>query len=218
MITSSLMKVTLLVGDRNSWIFPYARQLQKQIADKHDVKLIFDLDKIENGDLLFMLSVGKIVLPDLLKRNKHNLVVHESDLPRGRGWAPLTWQILEGKKKIKITLFEAMARVDRGQIYYQDEMQFMGDELADEMREVQGEKTVELVLKFIDNFPNVIGREQKGKSTYYPRRSPKDSELDINKSIKEQFNLLRTVDNKRYPAFFNYLGKKYILKIYKMTK
>lgn len=212
------MTITLLVGNRSSWVLSYVRQLKKQIEDKHDVKLIFDLDKIENGDLLFMLSLGKIVPPDLLKRNKHNLVVHESDLPRGRGWSPLTWQILEGKKKIKITLFEAVAGVDRGQIYYQDEMQFMGDELVDEIREVQGEKTVELVLKFIDNFPNVIGREQKGKSTYYPRRRPKDSDLDIDKSIKEQFNLLRTVDNKRYPAFFNYSGSKYILKIYKITK
>lgn len=211
------MKITLLVGDRNSWILPYARQIKKQIGDKHDVKLIFDLNNIENGDLLFMLSVGKIVPPDLLKRNIHNLVVHESNLPLGRGWSPLTWQILEGKKKIKITLFEAVAGVDMGQIYFQDEMQFMGDELLGEIRKVQGEKTVELILKFIDNFPNVTGREQKGKSTYYPRRRPKDSELDIDKSIKEQFNLLRTVDNKRYPAFFNYSGRKYILKIYKMS-
>ena len=209
------MKITLLIGDRNSWILSYARQIKKQVGGKHDVKMIFDLDEIEDGDLLFMLSVGIIIPPELLKRNKHNLVVHESDLPRGRGWSPLTWQILEGKKKIKVTLFEAVAGVDAGQIYYQDEMQFMGDELADKIRKIQGEKTVGLVLKFIDNFPNVIGREQKGKSTYYPRRRPEDSKLDINKSIKQQFNLLRVADNKRYPAFFYHLDHKYILRISK---
>ena len=42
-----------------------------------------------------------------------------------------------------------------------------------------------------------------------------DTYLDTNKTIKEQFNLLRISDNKRYPARFKIEGKDYILKIYK---
>ena len=58
------------------------------------------------------------------------------------------------------------------------------------------------------------GMEQSGEESFYPRRLPKDSELDINKSIDEQFNLFRIVDNDKYPAFFIKNGKKYVLKIY----
>jgi len=40
-----------------------------------------------------------------------------------------------------------------------------------------------------------------------------DSRLDIDRSIKEQFNLLRVVGNEEYPAFFEINGHKYLLKI-----
>ena len=43
-----------------------------------------------------------------------------------------------------------------------------------------------------------------------------DSELDINKSINSQFNLLRICDNKRYPAFFRKHGFTYKLQIEKV--
>ena len=43
----------------------------------------------------------------------------------------------------------------------------------------------------------------------------KDSKLNINRSIKSQFNLLRINDNKLYPSFFYYKKNKYLLKIYK---
>ena len=46
------------------------------------------------------------------------------------------------------------------------------------------------------------------------RVTSEGSELDINKSIKSQFNMLRVVDNERYPAFFSHKKKKYIIKIY----
>lgn len=51
-----------------------------------------------------------------------------------------------------------------------------------------------------------------GKESFYPKRSPKDSELDINKSLNEQFNLLRIASNEDFPAFFYKDGKKFILK------
>lgn len=47
-----------------------------------------------------------------------------------------------------------------------------------------------------------------GKESFYPKRSPKDSELDINKSLNEQFNLLRIASNEDFPAFFYKDGKK----------
>ena len=70
------------------------------------------------------------------------------------------------------------------------------------------------VLKFLENYPNQ-GKEQKGEETFYDKRGPKDSQLSIDKSLKEQFNLLRVCDNERYPAFFYLNDKKYVLKIFK---
>ena len=41
------------------------------------------------------------------------------------------------------------------------------------------------------------------------------SSIDIDKTFREQFNLLRVVDNKRYPAFFYFKNQKYVIKIEK---
>jgi methionyl-tRNA formyltransferase len=90
-----------------------------------------------------------------------------------------------------------------------------GDELNDEIKQKQGEITVSLCLKFINNIENIKSMKQIGKETFYPRRTKSSSELDINKTIAEQFNLLRVVDNDRYPAFFVLNKQKYIIKIYK---
>ena len=45
------------------------------------------------------------------------MVVHESNLPKGRGYSPLIKQLLNGKTKIVTTLFECSKDIDQGQIY-----------------------------------------------------------------------------------------------------
>lgn len=66
-------------------------------------------------------------------------------------------------------------------------------------------------LKLIKNYKNI--QKQSGDESFYSNRGEKDSELDINKTIKEQFNLLRIVSNDDYPAFFVIDGHKFIIKI-----
>jgi methionyl-tRNA formyltransferase len=149
------------------------------------------------------------------QRFQHVLVVHESDLPKGRGWSPLTWQILDGAHQIPVTLFEAEDDVDSGPIYAQRWIAFEGHELIDELRAAQAEATHGLCRAFVDDYPDSAaqGREQTGEATYYPRRRPADSEIDPERSLGAQFNKLRVADNRRYPVFFECRGKRYILQI-----
>ena len=82
------------------------------------------------------------MLPDQFRlRFRHTLVVHESDLPQGKGWSPLTWQILAGQVSIPVTLFEAVKRADSGPIYAQRWLHFEGHELIDELRAAQAGAT-----------------------------------------------------------------------------
>ncbi|SHG34319.1 methionyl-tRNA formyltransferase [Fodinibius roseus] len=207
------MKIQILIDNPNSWIIPYAQQLVDELSSEHESKLVHESSGVSEGDILVLLGCGEIFKD--LELNEHNLVVHESDLPRGRGWSPLTWQILEGKDEIPVTLFEAVDEVDAGPIYFQKTITFEGHELVDELREKQARATIKLIKKFINQYPNIEGKPQKGEATYYSRRTPKNSELDINKTIEEQFNLLRVCDNERYPAFFYRNGRKYKIKIAK---
>lgn len=209
------MLIQILVDNKNSWIIPYVIKLKNDIISKYnyEVILINEQDDVKKGNILFLLSCEKIF--NKLDLNDYNLVVHESNLPEGKGWSPLTWQVLEGKNRIPITLFEAVEKVDSGRIYLQSFIELTGKELQTEIKNLQGKMTIDLILKFLENVDHIKGQDQEGDSSYYRKRSPKDSELDINRSIKNQFNLLRVCDNERYPAFFKIHNEKFIIKIFK---
>ncbi len=208
------MKVQILIDNKTSWIINYSMSIIKQIRDLgHETKLIFNSEHVEKGDVLFLLSCEKIFKK--LELNKHNIVIHESKLPKGKGFSPLTWQVLEGKNEIPITLFEADSNIDSGDIYLQEIIHLEGNELIDEIREKQVKKTIKLVLKFLKEINKHKPMAQTGEESVYKRRHTSDSLLDINKTIKEQFNLLRVADNDRYPAYFKRENTEYIIKIFK---
>ena len=167
--------------------------------------------------MCFLIGCSDLLAPEVLKRNTNNLVVHESNLPEGRGWSPLTWQVLAGRNVITVSLLEVQEKVDSGPIYMQTLIELQGHELVGELRNKQAAATLKLCHDFVSNFPLVLSnaKEQSGEASYFPRRHPNDSELDPDKTISEQFNLLRVVDNDQYPAFFVMNGCKYILKIEK---
>jgi len=190
-------------SDAGSWINASIPELVLGwLAAGHSVAWVHAASDLPGGDLCFYLSYSRIVDAPTRARYEHNLVVHESDLPKGRGWSPMSWLILEGADRIPVTLLEAADEVDAGLIYLQEWIELEGHELSSEWRALQADSTRRLCRQFVSLYPAILdqARQQVGKPTFYPRRRPKDSELDPTKSITEQFNLLRIVDNKSYPA------------------
>jgi len=207
--------ITVLV-DNDSWILPYAEKLVSKLTQLgKSAKLIRYHEDVEDGDVCFFLGCTKIAKETLLNKNKHNLVVHESDLPKGKGFAPVAWQILEGKNEIPVCLIEAGHEVDSGDIWLSDIIKLSGTELAVEWRELQGNISIKLALRFVREYSTLNAIKQSGKSTSYPRRRPNDSQIDLDKSFRNLIPLFRVVDNNDYPAFFEYKGCKYKLEISK---
>ena len=92
-----------------------------------------------------------------------------------------------------------------------------GSELYSEIRKKQAMITFELILRFLERYPNVNFEVQQGKPTFYRRRNPSDSQLDLDKTIRDQFNLLRICNNKDWPAYFEFHGVRYTIKIDKLN-
>lgn len=203
-------------SDSGSWMNAFIPDLMiTWICEGHEVRWAHHASELPEGDIYFYLSYGKIVNATLLSRHSNNLVVHASDLPRGRGWSPMTWRIIEGDNDIPVTLFEAAESVDSGAIYKQAILSFSGSELLSEIQHALGEAINDLCSYFVNEYPDIIHSAipQDGEATHYPRRRPEDSQIDINLPLKNNFNLLRTVDNEKYPAWFEYNGRRYILQI-----
>lgn len=204
------LSITLL-SDPSSWINCWIPALVADwLGDHHKVRWVNEGGHLRKGDLCFLLGCSQVLSRDLLALHEHNLVIHESDLPKGRGWSPLTWLVLKDARRIPVTLIEALAQTDAGDIYHQHWIDLDGYELIDELRSKQARATLDLCREFVDRYPGILdnARPQHGEPTWYPRRTRENSELDPDLTLREQFNLLRVVDNDRYPAFFR-MGKRF---------
>lgn len=208
-----------ICSDRDSWINPALPELILGWTQAgHAVDWAHDAASLPGGEICHYLSYGRIATRETLARYRHNLVVHESDLPRGRGWSPLTWQVLEGAGRIPVTLIEAAGAVDSGPIHRQEWIELDGSELVEDLRRKQAASTLRLCRAFLAAYPESARRPrpQTGTPGHYRRRTPEDGRLDADLSLRAQFNLLRVSDNRRYPAWFAIAGQRYRLLIEKI--
>ena len=211
-------KVTFLLDKSNLW---FERQLKKydfRLNNKYIFKISKNPNNIKNQNIVFPLSYTRILPESFLQKNELVLIAHSSKLPKDKGFAPLQYQILRNKNKVYISLIKAAKEVDAGPIYFQNSFVLNGTELSDEIRNIQGIQFLNIIKKFLIKYPKVKSKKQIGKGNFNKRRYPKDSQLDINKTIKQQFNHLRVNDNELYPSFFYYKGQKYIIKVFKEKK
>ena len=210
------MKIQILT-DKRSWFYKNQDKVPAKFKKLTKKKLISSHYNIKkNHDLTFIISYYKIIPKKFLSYSKYNLVVHESDLPNGRGMSPLYWQILNGKKKIVFTLFECSEKMDEGKYYIKKKFYFEPTLLFEEIKEKQLKsafKMVELFIKRYSKNKKIKSYNQKGKASYFPKIPSSLSELNINKSIKSQIDKIRTRDNKNFPSYFIYKKRKYKIQI-----
>jgi methionyl-tRNA formyltransferase len=210
------MRITLLTDNPESWYVPFGRILCERLRHAgHETAYVFRKEELPHGDICFLLSCSKIVEKLYLQRHRHNIVVHASDLPQGKGFAPLQWQILAGKDVIPLTLFEAVEEVDAGPYYLKSTIRFDGTELYDELRAKLAEKINAMCFEFVEHVGELVPIPQTGAESFFRRRTRNDDELSVERSIAEQFNHFRVADNEKFPLFFRYRGRKYYLKIYR---
>lgn len=182
----------------------------------HSPSLFYDKAELCGGDILFLVSCSQMIRDAEREKYRATLVLHASDLPAGRGWSPYIWAVLGGANQITVSLLEAREPVDSGMIWLKTTFDLEGHELLPEINEKLFAAELLLMTQAVEQFDTIKPMQQIGEpGPYMAKRTPADSRLDPNKSIAEQFNLLRVVDSQRYPAFFDYQGQRYLIKIEK---
>ncbi|MDX9713882.1 MAG: formyltransferase family protein [Dissulfurispiraceae bacterium] len=210
------MKISILCSSKEHPVYKTLVEWQKNHIHEHEIELIQLSHELSGGDILFLISCNELINKDIRDRYKATLVIHASNLPEGRGWSPHIWQIVMGKNTITVTLLEAEDKLDRGAIWSQRELTLEGHELYDEINNNLFTLEIELMDFAIANFYTIVPKPQSDKeSTYFTKRTPNDSRIDPEKTILEQFDLLRVADPARFPAFFDLRGYRYLIKIEK---
>jgi len=212
-----MLRVTLLCSDKKHPVYKALEQWEIVNKQRYDIEILTSVDEISRkGTLLFLVSCSEIVKKCHREYFDYTLVLHASDLPKDRGWSPHIWAIVGGKNKLMLSLLEAEDKVDTGPIWKKVEILLDGNELYDEINQKLFYAELQLITWACENVKTVVPVPQNESETNYLRkRTPADSEIDINKSLEEQFNQLRVCDPKRFPAYFYKNGCKYKIKIEK---
>lgn len=200
-----------ILSDEDSWLNASIPSLIGTLLQQgHRVHWTHSHRSLIGGSICFVLGYSRILDEAALAEHTNTVVVHESALPEGRGWSPLTWHVLDDRRQVTVTLLEAELAVDSGVIYAQTEIALRGDEFLAELRREQWSATRRLCEWFAENYPDSLltARPQRGEPTYFSRRTPPDSCLDLEASLMSQIPLLRIVDNIRYPAHFDWRGRR----------
>ena len=210
------MNISILTTSKEHPVNPYLVKWAEKNKGSHQISLLHSVGDLSKGDILFLISCSEIVSRQVRDRFQKTLVVHASDLPNGRGWSPHIWEIIAGATDITLSLIEAEDQVDTGNIWKKLNINIPKTALFNEINQLIFNAEIELMDFSIDNFGTIKPKKQSGyNASYFPKRTPENSELDINKNLSEQFDLIRVCDAKRFPAFFYKDGQKFNLIIYK---
>lgn len=215
-----ISKIGLLFDRDNSWIHSHLSEHSwlSNLGNQYEFRELWSSDSAVNFDVLFILAYTKVLPMSILSKNLLNLVVHESALPKGRGFSPVQWQVLDGVAEVPVCLIEATEKLDEGDILGSTTIRLFGHELLDEIRCAQAQATKELIVNFLKTYPEVNRKPQVGEPTYYRRRNRDDDRLDAHIPIIKQFNKFRVADNHNYPLYFEAQGHLYELSIRKKEK
>ncbi|MEX1086351.1 MAG: formyltransferase family protein [Steroidobacteraceae bacterium] len=190
--------------------------IRKTTLRGHEVWLGNRKSELPGGDVLFLVSCCEIIEPGVRARYRASLVLHASDLPVGRGWSPHVWGVLAGANEITVCLVEAGDPVDSGRIWLRKRVVLEGHELFDEINSALFSAELALMTQVVEEFTSIKPEPQRPGGSWCRRRTPEDSRLDPAKSLAEQFNLLRVADSRRFPAFMDWRGRRYIVRIEKV--
>lgn len=153
------------------------------------------------------------VLRDL-PASRNLLVFHSSDLPRGRGWAPLYHALADGGDQHVITALFAAAEVDAGHVLAKARFRLQSCHTADNLRPIDEEVCIMLAAAILERYPDRLpaGVPQCGQASYHARRSPADSAVDPGRPLADLIPHLRACCS-GHRAFFDWRGCRYRIEI-----
>ena len=181
------------------------------IITKINNKIISKI-KHKKYDILIVAGWPLIFPEDLIKSAKFGTInLHAGRLPYYRGGSPLNWQIIEGKKKIYISIIKMTKKIDEGPIYISKKILLKDTETIKDLHIKVNKEYPYLVDEVIKKIKKKIKPKKQSIKfkRYLKQRSDKDGEIEWKKKTDlEVFNFVRAI-TKPYPgAYYFHQNKK----------
>ena len=210
-----MFRVTVLCSDPSHPVNAWLDRWLERNRQRAEIAIVRDRADCTGGDFLFLISCHQIIGADVRENYRHTLVIHASDLPKGRGWSPMAWEVLNGADHITVSLLNAEDGVDSGDIWQKRRFDLDGTELLSDLNAKLFETELELMDWALEHCDSTAPEPQTGEPSMWPKRTPADSEIDPTKSLTESFDTIRIADPDRFPAFFTHRGATYTIRLEK---
>ena len=203
------------------WAIDIYDKVYEIYKDKHNFLIWRKKDDFDTSHLkefkpdLILWYGWSWLVEDTFVNDYESIMLHPSPLPKYRGGSPIQNQIINEEKMGAVTLFKMNEGLDKENIYQQLPMSLSGslDDIFNRISNLGFAATCNIIE---GNY--ILTTQDESKSTYFKRKSPKDSEITIeeiqNKSAKYLHNKIRML-NDPYPNAFIKCGdnKKIYLKV-----
>ena len=178
----------------------------------HDILIVTKPKDLERKYNAFMPHIVLLLgwswkVPEKIYKSVPTICLHPSPLPLYRGGSPLQHQIMDGKKEGAVTYFIVDDGIDSGPILAQTKLSLEGN-----IKDIFARMVIagrQLLRTIIEQYPDFKTYPQEGKSTFYKRRTPEQSQLTrldfYNKSAEELYNFIRALGDP-YPNAFIICG------------
>ena len=183
-------------------------KIKKFKIDPKNNILIYKILKKNQIDIAFFYGWSWFVSNKVID-NFLCICLHPSKLPLFRGGSPIQNQILRGVYDSAVTVFRMNKKIDQGQIFMQKRLSLKGDikKILFNISKIGTKITFKLLSEF--NKKKIVFYKQKGKKSFYKRRTEKDNQKNLNDLKKITYRQLHDyLRSLKYP----YPGFKVILK------
>jgi methionyl-tRNA formyltransferase len=161
-------------------------------------------------DIAFCLGWRTLIPTEILAcAPMGGIAVHDSLLPRLRGFAPTNWGMILGHDQLGATLFQLTDSVDAGNIYFQQAIEPGPNESYESIQHSIADASVRLFDLFLDASRDgtLSPRAQnEAAATFTCARTPADGEIDWRQPNHAILRLIRALAPPAPPAVTYLLG------------
>ncbi len=221
--TYEIKNIYLSKKNLNKKILPLIKKLNLNynIIKKVNSYKIISFIKKNKVDINIICAFPYFFKKDLLNSAKFGtLNMHGGKLPNYKGASTLNWQIINGEKKIGISIIKANTSIDGGDILSQYSFNLKDNHEISDVHKIVNKKFPVILENTLKRyFKGKIKLKKNSGGKIYKQRSEKDGKINWHlMNSLEVYNFVRAI-TKPYPGAFSYIynTKKKVV-IYKCAK
>lgn len=183
-------------------------KITNSVKTEENIQLIRKLNPV----LILVMGWRTLIPKEILDVPKKGAVaVHESLLPKYRGFAPVNWAVINGEEATGVTLFYMNEGMDSGEIIDQKIIHIGVNDTAHQIYQKTKKASVDLIAQHIESL--MKGKtlrlpQNDDEATYTCPRIPEDGMINWNCTANEIHNLIRGLSFPYPGAFTLYKGKR----------